>query len=629
MKIITNLLFNNALLLISWGLIRRGTLDIFSVASIILIIFILPGLGWLGLFIKKQQRSFIEKFFFVVLVSTAAMLAGNCLQVWFKYPLSFSAYFIYLAIVINVGVLFSGNNIKVYGLLSKRMGSHVVIAILAFFSIFIFTYFQAAYYIPALPDNTLTAQQAAYGLKNDLKPHTFSDDGFLTYYFAHPLLMNFYTANAIFLSGHMAEMKYYYDYSRIVNRIYESGPYVGEFFSIYTSPEKKINVKIKEIRGDRVFLDQALPNIYLHSAFPQYAEKLLKDRGAFEINSFYGNEPIYSQHTHGPILIKNKLSDKSMITKNIYEQIQLRIFHDELYNKFYSSPHRLCSRIINIFFVMATLTVMMAIMIQFGLAYSEALLLLIVYISLPEVNIYSIGGSRTAIGGFSLISMVYFYLKQNVRLSFFSGLISALSTHKLAIVPLATVIKQLVSKNSRLNAVPLILGFLTGLAIFWIYSLSIDVNAFMLDHVHYHTLNRIFHIDKLGYSEHYPNLLDYWGQFIANVGWPFFLLSLIPLLYLAKKRDSNLNIFSFWFVTGAVVFSIVDWKETKHLILIVIPLVFGVAYLLKVLKRNKSLLIKLLRLCTIIVLLIILAFNFYHFLSLDGYQMLQKIGTEL
>lgn len=618
------------MLLLAWWIVGREALDIFSVTSIILLVFILPGLGWLGIFIKTQRRSFIEKFFFVFLVSTATMLAGNCLLVGLKMQHSFPAYFIYLAIVINIGVLFSGNNYSIMDSLLIRVDCSKTIIIIVFICIFIFGYFQAADYIPALPDNTLTAQQAAYGLWNYLKPYTFNDDGFLTYYFAHPPLMNFYAANAIFLSGHMSEVKYYYDYSQIVNRIYKDGPYIGETFLVYVSPEISRKVSIIDIRGDMVVLDQPLPKIYLHSAYAKYADELFQKEDMFEINSYFPNRSIRSKDRgRNPIVIKSRMPNKRIITRSIYEQIRLRIFHDELYKKFYSSPHKLCSRIVNIFFVMATLIVMMAIMIQFGLSYQEALFLLVVYISLPEVNVRSFCGSRTAIGNFCLITMVYFYLKQNIKFSFFSGLVSGLSTHKMILLPLAAIFNRLLFKKRRLPTRSMLVGFLGGILIYWIYATSIDAKTFFVDHIQYHLINRIFHINELGGGGNYPNLVTYWKLFIANAGWPFFLMSIFPLFFLFREKNSGLSIFAFWFLIGAVVFSLVDWKETKHLILIVIPLVFGVAYLISILKKKKNLFFNFVRFSIMIILFTITVFNFYGFVSNNGQQMLNKIGIYL
>ena len=626
MKKISNLLFNNLLLLMTWGILQREILDIFSVAAIILLIFILPGLGWLGIFIKAQRRDFIEQFFFVFLISTVTILAGSCLLVGLKLQNSFLAYFVYLAIVTNAGILLSGKNCGILGLLFSRVDRPKIIIILAFICIFIFGYFQSVYYIPALPDNTLTVQEAAYGLWHYLKPYTFSDDGYLTYYFAHPLLMNFYAAHAFFLTGHLSDIKYYYDYSQIVNRIYEDGPYVGEDFIVYTSEETSVKVKITEINGDRVVLDRPLPEIYLPPAYPRYADELFKEEDLFEINSYFYDGSILSQDKGGPLVIESRLADKRIITRRIYEQIRLRIFHDELYKKFYSSPHKLCSRIVNMFFVMATLIVMMAIMMQLGLSYQEALLLLVVYISLPEVNVFSFGGSRTAISSFCLITMIYFYWKQNARFSFLSGLVSGLTTQNLVLLPIAAMCNQLVFKRRQFPANSLLFGFFGGLLIYWIYAAGVDAKTFFVDHVQYHTINRVFHVDDLGYGGNYPNLVNYWKLFIAHVGWPFFFMSIFPLVFLFREKDSGLNIFAFWFLTGAVIFSLVDWKETKHLNLIVIPLVFGIVYLMRNLKEKKNLFSYFARLGIITVLFSITVCNLYGFASKNGHQMLKSIG---
>ena len=628
MRRINNLLFMNLMLLAAWGILRRGILDIFSIVVIILLVFILPGLGWLGLFIKTQRRSFVEGIFFIFLISTVAMLIGNCLLVWLKLQQLEFAYIIYLAIVINVGVLCSGNYDFKFDPALICKDHKKMMVVIVFLCIFIFVYFQAAHYIPPLPDSTLTVQEAAYGLWNYLKPYTFSDDGFQTYYFAHPLLMNFYAANTIFLSGHLSEMKYYYDYSQIVNRIYEKGPLVGENFVVYTDPKNFQNATILDLRGDEVVLDQPLPQIYLSSAFPRYIDELLKEEDLFEIRSYYGNELLNTENKGGAIRVRRRSPDKHIITKTLYEQIRLRILHDALYKEFYSSPHILCSRIINIFFVMGTLMIMMALLVQFGLSYQEALLLLLVYISLPEMNMQLIGGSRTALSSFCLIAMAYFYLTKNIHFTVISGIISGLSTHKLVFLPLAALLHRYLFRMNRFPALPLVFGFFGGLFAYWIYAMGIDAKVFFMDHIQFHLLNRIFHVDDLGYVE-YPNFLNYWKNFIANVSWPFILISLFPLLLLFREKNNGRNIFVLWFLSGATIYSIVDWKETKHLGLIVIPLIFGIANFMNILKARKNIFFSFCRICIIIILFAIITIHLHGFASNDGNQMLKRIGFSL
>ena len=612
---ITNFVIYNGLVIILLITDREVIPNLFITFIISLLIFVIPGMSWIGLYKSLDKKASLTIFFLLFFASTLIMLCGNLFLALLKVKSHYFSYLIYILIVINTGILLTGWKFSIVSLMAEKIKSWYTSFLFIF--LFIFLYHMAAYYIPPLKDNTLTIQGTAYGLVNYLKPCILNDDGMITYDFAHPLLLHFYGANAILLSGHLKDIKYYYDYSQMARNIQEEGPVVGEVFSVYISSEQFINVKVTDLKGRQVILDKELAYIYLPYAYPNYyTSALLKDT-AYKIKD----------SAEGCLLIENKLKNKNIITRDLYEQIRLRQLLKEEYQKFHQNPHQLCTRVVNIFFFLATLVLIFVIISKLRLVSPRlALFLCILYVSLPEVTVRSVGGSYTAISNFFLISMLYFYLieNRNAKLSFLCAMFGGLSNHKLFLFPLALIIKRFFNKNRPLIVKGIIFGFLSGILIYWAYGLSINPKLFFADHFQRHFINRIFHISQLGYIN-YPNFFGYWRRFIVNLGWPVFVLGLTSLLILLRSKNRELVIFPFMFFTGAVIFSVVDWKETKHLMLIVIPLIFGIAYLFNLLANKKYVSTIFIKIGILITLFVTIIHNFYLFIVNNGYQMLDRL----
>ena len=119
------------------------------------------------------------------------------------------------------------------------------------------------------------------------------------------------------------------------------------------------------------------------------------------------------------------------------------------------------------------------------------------------------------------------------------------------------------------------IGFILGTTIFWIYGLLVNSETFLMDHFRYHIVNRILHKNVLGYGG-YPTVGDLWNNFLSKS----FLIISIPLtlsfVFRKDYRGSPEQLLPIWFITGALTFSIVDWREITHLALIILPLIISV-----------------------------------------------------
>jgi hypothetical protein len=584
--------------------------------TINLIIFIIPGLGWLGA-LRIKQDSAVEIFFKTLFVSSAIVLCVNVATSLIYRDVTFSNYLSFLILLTNAGLILFGHKLDLRDMIKRaaRVGKWAMPFLLCLAMLYIFLYSQTAR-IPPLKDNTLTIQGTAYGLINRLKPYILKDDGMTTYDLAHPTLLHFYAADAILLNNHLNELKYYYDYSLEAAKV-KKGPEVGGVFPIYTSEKESFYVKVLEVENENLVLNKEWRNIYLPQAFPNYKLALLDDP-SLKIKDTAG----------GSLIVENRNKDRNIISRTMYEQLRLRQLLKQEYDKFYEKPHSMCTRTVNIFFVMATLFLMFLTMQRLNLFPPYlAFFLCVLYLSLPEVHVRSIAGSYTAISNFFLISIVYFWLdNRRRRLSFFCGFFSGLTEHKLILGPLAILSSSLFTKGKKDITKSLIFGLLAGIALFWLYGLFfVDTGTFLRDHFQHHLINRILHISDLGYA-HYPTFLEYWRRFAVNAGWQIFIVGLIGLsALLFSNKDKRLNIFPHWFFLGAIIFSVVDWRDTKHLILIAMPIMFGIGYLIRLLERRKSKPFNFIKIVIMIILGVTGIQNFYFLISENGNHILNKL----
>ncbi|MBZ0166340.1 MAG: hypothetical protein K8I00_05990, partial [Candidatus Omnitrophica bacterium] len=122
---------------------------------------------------------------------------------------------------------------------------------------------------------------------------------------------------------------------------------------------------------------------------------------------------------------------------------------------------------------------------------------------------------------------------------------------------------------SRFCSEPITLGYILGLTAFSIYGLSTNYQAFYLSFIRVHTLDRILPGHSM-FAADYPALLTLWREFVVE--FPLGLFA-VPCLGFAmwQYRLKPVAVLAAWFVVGALVFSVVDWKLTYHLMYLVPP----------------------------------------------------------
>lgn len=512
-----------------------------------LMIFIFPGMAF-DVFLFRKKRVLIENLFWWLVGSTIFLILGMILHVLINVSINNFSYSVYLFLFINLCFVIAviKDNSRFLRIKIKYVGVLFCVGLL-------FAYL-AVKIIPPLQDNTLTVQSTAYGIGRHLVPKTFTDR-YISYEFAHPLLMHFYTASSLALSGKLEGLKYYYDYAEVAEALLNKKPHIGDEFLLSVHSFGDVKAKIIGIEGDTVILDNELPSIE-----PNQRRAPLGRCGFISENTIAED---YIRIPGAPLT--------SAIQYDILRKGEYWKAAREVYKKFYDNPRLLPSRLPNVFFTLAGCLAFYTLL--FLITESRRLSLLGVFslISIPELLIRALGDSYTSITLFCSIILIYYYLKNQSSMLFWVSLYSALSNHKLSVVVLAIVASDLIRGkpfNKHGSAWAAIFGFLTGEALFSAYGFSIHAPSFIQDHFRYHALNRILHIPDFGYAD-YPTILQLWSGFFARLN-PIVLICLLASLFFSVKlfRKERELVLPLCVIVGAVVFSLVDWRSTKHLIVV-------------------------------------------------------------
>ena len=131
--------------------------------------------------------------------------------------------------------------------------------------------------------------------------------------------------------------------------------------------------------------------------------------------------------------------------------------------------------------------------------------------------------------------------------------------HKSVLLPIGLAAVQLQRPAVR----RFVVGALVGTLGFWLWGMLLAPDAFMADHVFAHLLDRVRQHNPLGYSG-YPDVVSLWRELARHVG-PVLPIGLVLVVLRRHVRP-----WSVWVLLTALVFSVVDWRMTKHLMPLVL-----------------------------------------------------------
>lgn len=523
----------------SWGMLGSGVARSLAVS---LVLFVVPGLSCIGPRYGAAWRSWL----ILLQVVAVSFLVFFGLLVLFHIvnrPLAAAAMWNGTWMISNLLIVV---RLFTRGPVSWRIAGPVwtSIATLGLFAgSYGLYYFGASRVVPVQHDHDIDTQGPAYGLLNRFEPLMVTDRE-TPYYFAHPLLFHFYVGGSFLYYDEMAHLEVFDQ----ISRRYRSS-IRGEPFELPREPV---------------------------------------------VTGYFPNEVFHRiVGTEGPnYLVDPPFPDGDRRMNLLAYELQAHFSH------YSTSPHFVENRTPSIF--LAALTV--AMLCQWSARISGrvwmGLLAGLAYATSPEVFVRSSYGGFFSISNFSLMMMLLAdaeWVANSGRMSrcsaVLAGAYAALGNHKVMLFPASLVLYRVGTSIVRrewrdvpraaLN--PVAVGFVIGTALFWLHGAYVDWQVFWVDHVMSHVVDRLVHEDRLQYMGKipYPSAAGLWQEFCEHSGYvllPVGLLSLVWGLWKGTagrtnaRTEPNLRVMAVWTAVTAVAFSLTDWRQTKHLMPLMIPL---------------------------------------------------------
>ena len=455
----------------------------------------------------------------------------------------------------------------------KVGGPLVAVAYLVFF-------FGAARVVPPMQDHDLDIQSPAYSLLTRFTPEVVNDRGLL-YYFAHPLLLNCYEGASFLYFG---ELDYLARFDAATDRVRraESGvavePAVSEFCRFSPTRLGRERVPHGDGRDETGTTRHQLLDV--------------------EEGNYRFDPPLGEWYRRGGMEYE--------LGKLPAREFEVQILYDDYRHE----PRRLQTRTPNIFLAALTVALLGAWIARRTGLWWLALLVSLTYATSPEVFVRSSYGGYFAISMFALLQILLAVERLTSDRSraawtgcLLAGLFAALANNKLVLLPAALVFWELARAEAggvarrlaRAIGHPVVLGFALGTIAFWIYGLGISPADFWDDHVRFHLVNRIIHDNTFGHAG-YPTVPGLWQEFWEHTGYVLLPLGIVALGALCCRQRGTLcwmkcvedgptqkddvsvgwrgmpGLWAIWFLLTAVAFSLIDWRQTKHLTPLLLPL---------------------------------------------------------
>ena len=264
-----------------------------------------------------------------------------------------------------------------------------------------------------------------------------------------------------------------------------------------------------------------------------------------------------------------------------------------IYDHFYVAPHNLETRTPNMFLASLTVAWLGTWIVRMTRTPWLAVLVAAAYATSPEVFVrasYIYTSISILLALFILMAVDHWDTHRDwpsFRDCALAAALAATANHKLLPLPIALAFWELVKPGLpigvkrfwRAATHPALVGFVFGTAIFWTYGFTVDARAFWIDHVRYHLIDRIAHDNPLGYRG-YPSALALWLEFWRHTGYLLLPMGIAALLLGLRpsgkpKRTPGLPTTTapwvIWSLITGLTFSIVDWRQTKHLMPLMLP----------------------------------------------------------
>jgi hypothetical protein len=220
-----------------------------------------------------------------------------------------------------------------------------------------------------------------------------------------------------------------------------------------------------------------------------------------------------------------------------------------------------------------------AILAEIAPSYFLAALLNVVFLTLPEIFVRNSYAGYQNISNFLLLLAIYHFI--NNCEDWLTPLLLATTNQKCVLVlGMAVGAWLLLNKvHWRVFVNKTMVGLLVGMILLYAYGLVIHPPSLLEDQFQRHGIDRLLHQNP-NKGMNYPSFTGLWSMFAFDYGYPFLLLALASTALLCRNRKifPRAMVLIFVIAATALLFSLVDWKMTKHLDLMVPAIILVIAY---------------------------------------------------
>jgi hypothetical protein len=257
------------------------------------------------------------------------------------------------------------------------------------------------------------------------------------------------------------------------------------------------------------------------------------------------------------------------------------LWHSRVFRAFRETPALLATRAPNFVLGALAVSLVFAWARRLGSRTPDAVLVAAAYATLPEIVVRSSYGGYYALSAATFVSAAWLAAERRQRgsLAGVAGALAALANHKAAVVGAAALFTAAVKR--RPAAAVVLLGVVAGTALFWVWGLAIAPGDFVGEHLLDHGLRRftLGEATTRSGAPIYPSRAGLWLEFATNHGWPWVAVAGAGLLWgiarVARRAPEPdalteaAEVLVAWTLLGAAVFTVIDWRQTKHLALMV------------------------------------------------------------
>jgi hypothetical protein len=282
-----------------------------------------------------------------------------------------------------------------------------------------------------------------------------------------------------------------------------------------------------------------------------------------------------------------------------------RAWFRDVYRSFLASPALTATRAPNFVLAACASVLLLLWLRRLGVGSPDAVLVTAVYATLPEVFVRSGYGGYYALTAATLLAAAWLSAGERAGrvAGGVAGCLAILANQKALVVGVGATLARLGARFLRPRppapaaaprengwaasvALPLWIGILLGGAGFWAYGLLVAPGEFLADHLLEHGLRRLAGGEALTRAgmPAYPSRAGLWLEFANHMGWAWTALAFASLVagverfVRGARREATapgrgrvlaIGVLCAWVLTGAVVFTLTDWRQTKHLCLLV------------------------------------------------------------